>query len=96
MIITLIICITLVLCLVLLLKWAKDMATAGLPMFTYGQLVWKDDNTADKKPNVIGFSAEPEEKELSDQEKLEKTLADSASTISALLRGEVDFDDIKN
>jgi len=98
MITALIICITLVVCLCLILKWATDMAKAGLPMFTRGELVWRpaDDTPCSKPP--IGFAPEEvqsEEKAKSDRELFDEMLKDSASTISALLRGEVDFDEIK-
>ena len=97
MITTIIICITVVLCLVILLKWITDMSKANLPMFTWGQCEWVS-STSEPAHNPIGFESKPEEviKEPNDKEELEHILRDSASTISALLRGEVDFDDIKH
>lgn len=96
MIVTIIICCTVLIALVIILKWAKDMSTANLPMFTYGECVWKEatsDTPITTQP--IGFAVADEEKQLSSQEQLEAVLQDTASTISALLRGEVDYDEIK-
>ena len=76
------------------------MAKCELPMFTYAECErTSDDEECDEAPVEIpiGFRP-PEEKpeeQMSDQEKMNKILSDTASTVSALLRGEVDFDDIK-
>lgn len=103
MITTIIICVTVILVVALILKWAKDMSTANLPMFTYGECVWKSKEDNPKiVPAPIGFQADAtdeakhkDETQMSDVERMNAILQDSASTISALLRGEVDFDDIK-
>lgn len=103
MITTIIICVTVIIVVALILKWAKDMSTASLPMFTYGECVWKSEEDNPKiVPAPIGFQADEtheakhkDETQMSDVERMNAILQDSASTISALLRGEVDFDDIK-
>ena len=96
MITALIICLTVIICLILVLKWAKDMSTAGLPMFTYGEYVKKE--TPDCTPGgaPIGFSP-PEE--TSDEKKSDKDIKDAfmkdpITMTAALLRGEVDIDDV--
>lgn len=101
----LIICLTIIFCVVWLTTWAKHMSKCELPMFTYAECERtyageEDDSAPEEIP--IGFKA-PEEKteekteeQLSDVEKMDRLLSDTASTVSALLRGEVDFDDIKN
>ena len=103
MITTIIICVTVIIVVALILKWAKDMSAAGLPMFTYGECIQKSEEDNPKVvPAPVGFQADvtPESKhkdetQMSDVERMNAILQDSASTISALLRGEVDFDDIK-
>ena len=95
MITTLIICITVVFCLVLLLKWAKDMSTAGLPMFTYGECVREETSNDAPVNEPIGFKAPEESSEKkSDKEQKEAVLKDPITMFSALLRGEVDIDDV--
>lgn len=94
----LIICLTVVFCVVYLTQWTTYMSRKQLPHFTVGNLVPKQDAPAEKTA-PIGFiepttvAEQPEEK-LSDKEKAEAVLKDTASTISALLRGEVDFDEL--
>lgn len=71
-------------------------------MFTYAACERTyADGEADEEPveTPIGFQQPVEDKtdeQLSDIEKMDRLLSDTASTVSALLRGEVDFDDIKN
>ena len=97
----LIICLTIIFCVVWLTTWAKRMSKCGLPMFTYAACERTyADGEADEEPveTPIGFQL-PEEKteeQMSDVEKMNQILSDTASTVSSLLRGEVDFDDIKN
>lgn len=100
MITTIIICITILVCLFMVLKWAHDMSTASLPMFTYGECIQKD---SDEQPapvtQPIGFApAEEEEKpgDKTDREQKEAVLKDPITMFSALLRGEVDIDDVTN
>jgi hypothetical protein len=68
-------------------------------MWLHAECVHKEDPVAVPESNPIGFQGDTtehtEEKTLSDKELREQVLQDTASTISALLRGEVDFDDIK-
>lgn len=92
----LIICLTVIICLILVLKWAKDMSMAELPMFTYGECVKKEtsDYVPDRTP--IGFTA-PEEaptEKKSDKEIKEAFMKDPITMTAALLRGEVDIDDV--
>ena len=99
MITALIICTTVILCVVWLTLWVTYMSKHSLPMWLHAECVHKEDPVATSAPQPIGFTAdtvvaEPE-KALSDKELKEQLLQDTASTISALLRGEVDFDDIK-
>ena len=97
MITTLIICGTILLSLLLILKWTADMSRAGLPMFTYGECTWKDETkTSDEsKVDPIGFATEdkPVEKK-SDKEIKEAIMADPITMTAALLRGEVDIDEL--
>lgn len=98
MITTLIICATVVICLIIILLWAKDMATAELPMFTYGECVKKESSGFIPVNSPIGFtvSDESENKEKTDKEKQEAYLKDPIALTASLLRGEVDIDDITN
>lgn len=68
-------------------------------MWLHAECVHKEDPVAVPESNPVGFQVDAtkqiEEKTLSDKELREQLLQDTASTISALLRGEVDFDDIK-
>lgn len=99
MITTLIICATVIICLIIILLWAKDMATAGLPMFTYGECVKKESSDSTPVYPSMGFitvSDESENKEKTDKEKQEAYLKDPIALTASLLRGEVDIDDITN
>jgi hypothetical protein len=93
MITTLIICGTILLCLVILLKWIADMSRACLPMFTYGECVWKDST---EEPKQMGSSAEEEKSvdKKSDKEIKDAIMADPITMTAALLRGEVDIDEL--
>ena len=88
-----IVCLTVVFCVVYLTQWATRMSQNQLPHFTIGSLATKAE-TPVEKTNPIGFVEEQSEDKLSDKEKAEAVLKDTASTISALLRGEVDFDEL--
>lgn len=75
------------------------MSVRGLPMFTYGECVWKDkvEEPTQGETNPIGFSAEAEEENTekkSDKEQKDAVLKDPITMFSALLRGEVDIDDV--
>lgn len=74
------------------------MAEQGLPMFTYGVLEWKPNKSIDAQTNTIGFTdttdEPPIEEKKSDKEEKAQTLTDMTSTVSALLRGEIDIDEI--
>ena len=99
MITTAMICITVVICLFMVLKWAKDMSTANLPMFTYGECVWKEEPEEVVTTEPIGFKPEDtsEEKQVDEKTKREireSYLRDPITLTASLLRGEVDIDDI--
>lgn len=99
MITTAIICVTVLIGLFLILKWAKDMSTANLPMFTYGECVWKEEPKEIAEPTPIGFKPEDtsEEKQVDEKTKREireAYLRDPITLTASLLRGEVDIDDI--
>lgn len=97
MITTLIICATVVLCLLLVLKWIKDMSAAELPMFTYGECVQKEESDYTPIKQTIGFEAPEESSEKkSDKEIKEALMKDPITMTAALLRGEVDIDDVTN
>lgn len=95
MTITLIICGTVIICLFLILKWAHDMSTAELPMFTYAECVKKEASDDAPVNTPIGFAA-PEEKpnEKTKKELKDAYLTDPITLTASLLRGEVDIDDI--
>ena len=98
---TLIVCLTVVACVIYITWFIYFMAVNELPMFLWGQCVREEpERPKDPPQNPIGFAetSEPEttpEEKISDREAMEHLLQDTASTVSALLRGEVDFDDIK-
>ena len=103
----LIICITIIISVLLvcgtvvyLTQYARWMAQHQLPMYTRADLQWIPGPAVPEEPKPpVGFQQPTEEKtedQLSDVEKMNLLLSDTASTVSALLRGEVDFDDIKN
>ena len=98
MISTLIICVTVIVCLVLILKWVKDMSASCLPMFTYGECVWKDkyEGPQQGETNPIGFTQPEEEvtEKKSDKELKDMFMKDPITMTAALLRGEVDIDDV--
>ena len=95
MITTLIICGTIILCLLLVLKWVKDMSAAELPMFTYGECVQKEYTESVPNNQTIGFVAPEESSEKkSDKEQKEAVFKDPITMTAALLRGEVDIDDV--
>lgn len=102
----LIICLTIIICVLLvcgtvvyLTQFIRWMSQHQLPMYTHAELQWVPSTSSAEEPKAaVGFQTPVEEKteeQMSDVEKLDKLLADTASTVSALLRGEVDFDDIK-
>ena len=97
MITALIICGTVVLCLLVLLKWVTDMSREGLPMFTYGECIQKEQDEDIPSSAKIGFTPpeEPEQpKEKTDKEQKDAVLKDPITMFSALLRGEVDIDEL--
>lgn len=96
-----IVCVTVLLAIVYITLWLTYMARRKLPCFTVGTLEPKPEQPEVETPtNAIGFvttsdTSEDKVETRSDKEKQELLLKDVASTISALLRGEVDFDDIR-
>ena len=94
---TIIICLTVILCLLILLKWAKDMSRAELPMFTYGECVHKEESEYTLHSEKIGFAPPEEDKpteKKSDKEIKEALMQDPVTMTAALLRGEVDIDEL--
>lgn len=97
MITALIVCVTVIICLIIILLWAKDMSSANLPMFTYGECVWKEEADTTPTTQSIGFQPEVETpKDKTDKEQKEAYLKDPITLTASLLRGEVDIDDITN
>lgn len=93
-IVTLLICATIV----YITQFVRWMAQHQLPMYTHAELQWVPNTPAPVEEKPVGFQV-PEnttEPKLTDVEKMNQILSDAASTVSALMRGEVDFDDIKN
>ena len=96
-----IICLTVLLAIVYITLWLTYMAKCKLPCFTLGTLEPEPEQPkAEVATKPIGFvttndTPEGKVEERSDKEKQEMLLSDVASTISSLLRGEVDFDDIR-
>ena len=76
------------------------MVVRNLPLFTYGQCVWKDtDSVKPSEAHPIDFKAEAkedEDKDPTNKEQKEAYLKDPVTLTAALLRGEVDIDDIYN
>jgi len=75
------------------------MVVRNLPMFTYGECVWKDKKDSDDVSDPaqpIGFAAPEEEssEKKSDKDIKEAFMKDPITMTAALLRGEVDIDDI--
>lgn len=95
---TLIICGTVVFCVIWITLWIKHMVVRNLPLFTYGECVWKDktEEAAKGETNPMGFAPpdeEPAEKK-SDKEIRDAFMKDPITMTAALLRGEVDIDDV--
>ena len=96
--ITAIICLFIYLTINMILRWIRQMAEDGLPMFTHGSLEWKPNSDKEETKTPVGFSpptedATPEAKPT-DAEIKEDMLQDPSKMISALMRGEVDIDEI--
>jgi hypothetical protein len=98
MITTLIICVTIIFCIVWITLWTKHMGTHNLPMFTYGECVWKDkvEEPTQGKTNPVGFVPAEEEssEKKSDKAVKDAIMADPITMTAALLRGEVDIDEL--
>lgn len=98
MITTLIICLTIIFCVIWVTLWVKHMVTNNLPLFTYGECAWKDgaEEPTQGETNPVGF-APPEEgasEKKSDKEIKDALMADPITMTAALLRGEVDIDEL--
>ena len=99
----LIICVTVLALAIYLTQYVRYMVSHNMPLFTWAQCYWREEKkpVPEATPVPMGFVSTtkeepPVENKRSDQEELNAILQDTASTISALLRGEVDFDEIKN
>ena len=103
--ITAIICLFIYLTINMVLRWIRQMAEDGLPMFTHGSLEWKPNSDKEETKPPIGFNpptegvtseAEPkevEEKQPTSEEAKEILRSDPIMLCAALLRGEVDVDE---
>lgn len=97
MIICFMICITVVFCVVYILHWARNMAQDNLPMFTWGECVYKEEQPTTTETHPLGFVVDEthdEEKKPTDGEIKEQQLADPVMLCAALIRGEVDIDEL--
>jgi hypothetical protein len=96
--ITVIICLFIYLVVDMILRWIRKMAEDGLPMFTHGSLEWKPNSDKEETKTPIGFNplaeADTPETKPTDAEIKEAILQDPSKMISALMRGEVDIDEI--
>lgn len=83
--------------------WIDHMVSNNKPLFTWAQCQWNQ-NSVDEVKQSIGFTAPPELNEsvddtqdqdkLTDKQKREQILTDVSATVTSLLRGEVDFDEL--
>lgn len=98
MFITAIICLFVYLTINMILRWIRQMAEDGLPMFTHGSLEWKPNSDKEETKPPVGFSPPTEdvapEAKPTDAEIKEAILQDPSKMISALMRGEVDIDEV--
>lgn len=98
MFITAIICLFVYLIINMILRWIRQMAEDGLPMFTHGSLEWRPNSDKEETKLPVGFSPPIEdvtpEAKPTDAEIKEAILQDPSKMISALMRGEVDIDEI--
>lgn len=100
--ITAIICLFIYLTINMILRWIRKMAEDRLPMFTHCSLEWKPNSGKcedyEKTKTSIGFNPTPEddtpEAKPTDAEIKEDILQDPSKMISALMRGEVDIDEV--
>lgn len=96
--ITAIICLFIYLTINTILRWIRKMAEDRLPMFTHGVLEWKPNSNKEGTQTPIGFNPTPEddtpEAKPTDAEIKEAILQDPSKMISALMRGEVDIDEV--
>jgi hypothetical protein len=72
------------------------MSKNNLPMFTYGECLYKVEEVPTEQETHIGFEAPAEDQKPTDQEKKDTLLADPIMMCAALLRGEVDVDELTN
>lgn len=95
MIIAIIVCVTVIFCVIWITLWARHMVVSNLPMFTYGECVWKEEEQDEPNSQPIGFKPEEEQsKDKTAKEAKEAVFKDPVTMTAALLRGEVDIDDI--
>ena len=82
----------------MILRWIRKMAEDGLPMFTHSTLEWKPNSDNEETKPPIGCNPPTEddtpEAKPTDAEIKEAILQDPSKMISALMRGEVDIDEI--
>ena len=96
--ITAIICLFIYLTIDMILRWIRKMSEDGLPMFTHSNLELKPNSDNEETKTPIGFNPPTEdntpEAKPTDAEIKEAILQDPSKMISALMRGEVDIDEI--
>lgn len=96
--ITAIICLFIYLIINMILRWIRKMAEDRLPMFIYGYLECTPNSDKEETKTPIGFNPPTEddtpETKPTDAEVKEAILRDPSKMISALMRGEVDIDEI--
>ena len=96
--ITAIICLFIYLVIDMILRWIRKMAEDRLPMFTHGSLEWKPNSDKEGTKTPISFNPPIEddtpEAKPTDAEIKEDILQDPSKMISALMRGEVDIDEV--
>ena len=96
--ITAIICLFIYLTINMILRWIRKMAEDRLPMFIRGYLEWTPNSDKEGTKTPIDFNLPTEddapEAKPTDAEIKEAILQDPSKMISALMRGEVDIDEI--
>lgn len=96
MIICLIACITVIFCVVYITQWVRHMAKNDLPMFTRCEFVRYIKDETEQEPNPMGFQAPApeEEKKPTDEDAKDAIYSDPIRLCAALMRGEVDVDEL--
>lgn len=93
-----IVCATIIFCWIYFLTWIRDMSKNKLPMFTWGVCELVESKSATQVQPRIDFVV-PEEKEEeedkpTDKQIREALISDPITLASALIRGDLDYDEI--